>query len=175
MLVKIFNVHFSGKSALKQSFISGTWVRPIESYITWCQIQSKINFSFIISLLHATALILIILVCQAYVLFKAQINTCAVIIKHSFVAFIFFASITINLLLLFNIEFNIKQAIPISIYLFIILPLFINIGFLIKEREFTFPIIEDLLKNPCSSSVSTVTQDSPSMYPDWLEMYPVHE
>ena len=107
-------------------------------------------------------------------MFKAQNNTCVVIIKHSFVAFIGVASCNVHLVLLYNIELIMKQAIPYTIHSFVTVPLFINIGFLIKERESTFPIIENLIKNPCTS-INTVTPDLPSMYPDWLEMYPVIE
>ena len=176
MLVQNFIVQLSRNRALRIIELSGKWVRSFESYMSWCQIHSRFNLSTIITFLHAVALIMIILVCQAYIMFKASNNTytCAVIIKHTFVAFIFIVASTIHLTLIYNIQLIFKNAIPYTIHLFVIVPLFINIGFLIKERESTFPIIENLIKNPCTS-INTVTPDLPSMYPDWLEMYPVHE
>ena len=107
-------------------------------------------------------------------MFKAQNNTCVVIIKHSFVAFIGVASCAIHLILLYNIELIKKQAIPYTIHSFVMVPLFIYIGFLIKEKDSTFQIFKDLMKKPCTP-MNTVTPDLQIVYPDWLEMYPVHE
>ena len=163
-----------GYCALENIFISGTWVRPFESYMSWCEVQSTFTLSNIIVISHCIACMLTTFACHAYIMFQAQNNTCAVNIKHTFMAFIYFVSITFYLFFFFNVSLMFKQVIPQTIYILVFGPLFINIGFLIKERESTFPIIADLIKNPCVS-VSTATQELPSMYPDWLEMYPVNE
>ena len=99
MLVQNFIVQLSRNRALRIIELSGKWVRSFGSYMSWCQIHSRFNLSTIITFLHAVALIMIILVCQAYIMFKASNNTytCAVIIKHTFVASIFIYWTNFNL------------------------------------------------------------------------------
>ena len=71
--------------------------------------------------------------------------TC-ITLKYVFPAFILFGYFSVNFLQIIR-KSSVLDTIPAGLYQLIILPFLINFGIVIKEREITFPIVTEFLKN----------------------------
>ena len=91
-------------------------------------------------------------------------------IKHTFSAFLLASGIVLGIFLLVKAKLNVFLIIPTNVFVLTPLPLFVNLGFLLKENKETFPIVSKIAKNPCMLFLP-----ENQVSPDWLEMYPVHE
>ena len=155
-------------------FITGKMLRPIESYLSWCQITADLNASTISIIVDYFSALIVILICQAYIQCHTGFNlSFATVFKHIFAAILLAIVLAIGIPLIFYESYNIFNIIPAMFCLLTLLSIFINVGFMIKEHEQTFPIIVDLVTKP--SSVILPEGQELQMYPSWLEMYPVHE
>ena len=104
--------------------------------------------------------------CQAYVQYHAGLNISMITVKHAFIAFI---CIACNIVVLSFVAFpkiNTANVIPINMCIAIMMPIWFNIGFLVKEHTSTFPIIVKMVSTS-GSVVSPLTED--------VHMYPVIE
>ena len=116
----------------------------------------------------------VILVCQAYIQCQTGFNlSFTVTFKHSFVAVLIATLLSLAIPIIYYKK-DLFNILPANYCFLVLMALFINVGFMIKEQEQTFPLIVKLVTKP-SSIVLPEGGSQLQMYPSWLEMYPVNE